>query len=90
MFDGDAYFASFAYLLSGGDSSSGQYQPYIRFTENSPTVGEDSDLGELGINYVISAHNLRLNLNYTSGDANASGAKGADIDAITFGMQIQI
>jgi hypothetical protein len=34
---------------------------------------------------------MRLNLNYTTGDANASGSKAADdIDTILFGMQFQI
>jgi len=89
MFDGDAYFASFAYLL-GNTGGSGMYQPYVRYTNNSPSVGESSSLTEVGVNYVISGHNLKLNLNLTSGDANASGAKGADTDAMTFGMQFQI
>ena len=89
MFDGDAYFASFAYLL-GDTGSSGMYQPYVRYTSNEPTVGASSSLTEVGVNYVISGHNLRLNLNLSSGDANASGAQGTDTDTITFGMQFQI
>ncbi len=88
MFDGDAYFASFAYLLGG--QGKGQYQPYVRFTSNEPTVGDSSSLSEFGVNYIISGQNMKLNLNYTTGDANASGAKGADNDAILFGMQIQV
>ncbi len=89
MFDGDAYFASFAYLLpdTGGP---GRYQPYVRYTSNDPSSGKSSDLAELGVNYVISGHNLKLNLNATSGDANASGARGTDTDTITFGVQFQI
>lgn len=89
MFDGDANFASFAYLMPG-ETGASQYQPYLRLTSNSPTVGDSSSLTEVGVNYVVSGHNLKLNLNLTSGDANASGAKGADNDTITFGMQIQI
>jgi len=89
MFDGDAYFASFAWLMPG-DMGASQYQPYFRFTQNSPTIGEDSSLTEVGVNYVISGHNLRLNLNYTSGDASLTGNKGGDNDAILFGMQFQI
>ncbi len=90
MFDGDAYFASAAYLLPA-NGGPGQFQPYIRYTNNDPSSGDDSDLTELGVNYVISGHNLRLNLNVTSGDANASGVKAAnDTDTITFGMQFQI
>ena len=89
MFDGDAYFASFAYLL-GDTGGSGMFQPYVRYTNNSPSVGASSSLTEVGVNYVISGHNLKLNLNVTDGDANASGAKGVDTTAITFGMQFQI
>ncbi len=90
MFDGNAYFASFAYLLPG-DTGASQFQPYLRFTSNNPTVGDSSSLTELGVNYVISGHNMKLNLNYTTGDANASGSKAAnDIDTILFGMQFQI
>ena len=89
MFDGDAYFASFAYLL-GNTGGSGMFQPYVRYTNNSPSVGASSSLTEVGVNYVISGHNLKLNLNVTDGDANASGAKGVDTTAITFGMQFQI
>jgi len=89
MFDGEAYFASFAYLI-GNTIGPGMFQPYVRYTNNSPSVGASSSLTEAGVNYVVSGHNLKLNLNLTSGDANASGAKGADTDAITFGMQFQI
>jgi len=89
MFDGDASFASFAYLIPG-DTGESQYQPYLRVTSNSPTAGASSSLTEVGVNYIISGHNMRLNLNYTTGDASLTGAKGADNDAILFGMQIQI
>jgi hypothetical protein len=89
MFDGDANFASFAYLLPG-DTGASQFQPYLRLTSNSPTVGSSSSLTEVGVNYIVLGHNLKLNLNITSGDANASGAKGADNDSILFGMQFQI
>ncbi|MCF6337743.1 MAG: OprO/OprP family phosphate-selective porin [Gammaproteobacteria bacterium] len=90
MFDGEAYFASAAYLL-GNTGGSGMYQPYVRYTENSPSVGDSSSLTEVGVNYIVSGQNLKLNLNFTTGDANASGAKAAtDVDAITFGMQFQI
>ena len=89
MFDGDAYFLSVAYLM-GHNSGPGMYQPYLRYTSNEPNSGASSSLTELGLNYIISAHNLKLNVNLTTGDANASGAAGNDVDAITFGAQFQI
>ena len=89
MFDGSAYFASAAYLI-GAQFGPGKLQPYVRYTNNDPLVGSSSSLSELGVNYIITGQNLRLNLNYTSGDANASGSKGTDTDTVLFGMQFQI
>jgi len=90
MFDGKAYFGTAAYLI-GNSNGAGKYQPYVRFTKNDPTVGKDSDLSEVGVNYVISGQNMKFNLNYTSGDASASGAAAAtDIKTVLFGMQFQI
>ena len=89
LFDGDAYFITAAYLF-GQAVGPGQFQPYIRYNSNEPESGSDSDLTELGLNYVIEGHNLRLNFNYTDGDANLSGARGPDVNTLTFGVQIQI
>ncbi len=89
MFDGNAYFASFAYLIGNG-AGSGKFQPYVRYTSNNPSVGDSSSLTEVGVNYVVSGHNLKLNLNFTSGDASASGTKGTDSNTVLFGMQFQI
>jgi hypothetical protein len=89
LFDGDAYFVTVAYLI--GSSGTVKWQPYVRFTSNEPdgTV-PDSDLTELGLNMIIKGHNARMNVSWTSGDANLSGAPGADVDSLSFGVQIQI
>jgi len=89
MFDGEAQFLSAAYLV-GQNIGAGKLQPYLRYTENKPSVGQSSDLTELGVNYVIAGHNMKWNLNYSSGDANASGAAGTDSDSLLFGMQFQL
>lgn len=89
MFDGEAYFASAAYLM-GAQYGSGKLQPYVRYTSNKPSVGDSSSLSEFGVNYIISGHNMKLNLNFTSGDASASGSKGTDTNTVLFGMQFQI
>lgn len=89
MFDGNAYFLSAAYLV-GQKTGPGQLQPYLRYTSNNPSSGASSSLTEFGLNYVISGHNLKVNLNLTSGDANASGAAGNDTQTLTLGMQFQI
>lgn len=88
LFDGESYFATAAYLLPG--SGSVRYQPYLRYVKNEPSGALDSDLTEVGVNFVINGHNTRLNLNYTSGDANITGYRGADTDALFFGVQVQI
>jgi hypothetical protein len=85
-------FVSFAYLLpSNGDGM--KWQPYVRYVENDPDAGftaDESDLGELGLNMIINGHNARLNLNWSSGDAFLTGLPVADVDKLSFGVQIQI
>jgi hypothetical protein len=88
MFDGDAYFVTAAYLLGGNGTL--RYQPYVRYTSNEPESGADSDLAELGLNLIMKGHNARLNVSYTSGDANLTGSPGPDVDTLSFGVQIQI
>lgn len=89
LFDGDSYFVSAAYLFPT-KVGIGQFQPYVRFVENNPSDAASNDLVEIGTNYVIKGHNARLNINYSSGDANASGFAGNDVDTLLFGVQIQI
>lgn len=91
LFDGNSYFATAAYLFKGPDGSKGDFQPYIRYVKNNPSDTSSSDLTEIGLNYIIQGHNARVNLNYSTGDANISGFQGADdIDLLTFGIQFQI
>ncbi len=87
LFDGDSYFLSVAYLFPG--EGFGRFQPYVRFVENRPDDGANSDLTEVGLNYVIAAHNARFNLNFSSGDAGISGYQGADTDSLSLGVQLQ-
>ena len=91
LFDGDAYFVTAAYLFAD-KMGMGQLQPYVRFTENKPDFADqpNSDLTEIGVNYIISGHNLRLNANFTTGDANLTGLAGPKVDGFSVGVQIQI
>ena len=68
----------------------GRFQPYFRYTSNEPDSGADSDLTEFGLNYIIKGHNLRLNLNYTTGTASLLGSRGEPSETLFFGVQIQI
>ncbi len=88
LFDGTSYFATAAFLV-GSNVGPGKFQPYARFNKNSPSSGKSSDLTEVGLNYIVSGHNLRFNANVTSGDAGISGAAGADVKSFSFGMQQQ-
>ncbi len=89
LFDGESAFATAAYLFPS-DVGPGKFQPYLRLVENSPSDGVSSSATELGLNYVVNGHNTRLNFNYVSGDANASGYAGADTDTFSLGMQVQL
>ncbi|MGW8369355.1 MAG: hypothetical protein ACWGPN_11845, partial [Gammaproteobacteria bacterium] len=88
LFDGDAYFATVAFLF--GTDGWMKPQPYVRYTSNRPDSGTNSDLTEVGLNLIINGHNARLNFNYTSGDANLSGYPGSDTETLSFGAQVQI
>jgi len=89
LFEGTSYFVTAGYLFPA-EVGPGKFQPYVRFVENDPDDADDSDLTELGVNYVIDGFNAKLNLNYNTGDANISGYPGADVDSVSFGVQIQI
>ena len=90
MFDGESSFVTVAYLFPN-EMGPGKLQPYVRMTATTPNEGDESNLMELGLNYVISGHNLRLNANVTTGDANPSGMKSEnDVMTIAFGFQLQI
>ncbi|MAT93549.1 MAG: hypothetical protein CME59_13195 [Halioglobus sp.] len=89
LFEGTSYFFTAGYLFPQ-DVGPGKFQPYARYVVNDPDDSDDSDLTELGVNYVIDGFNAKLNLNYNTGDANISGYQGADVDSVSFGIQVQI
>ena len=88
LFQGNAYFFTAGLLLSD-KLGPGRLQPYVRHVKNSPDDGSDSNLNEIGINYVVDGHKLRFNANYTTGDANLSGYQAADVDRVSLGAQLQ-
>ena len=96
LFDGDSWFGTFAWLFPA-EVGIGKFQPYVRYTSTSPDdYADDSDLLELGLNYVIRSHNAKVTLSYTNGDANLTGEPGEagspfqDGSAILLGAQVQI
>ncbi|GJM05757.1 MAG: hypothetical protein DHS20C09_17530 [marine bacterium B5-7] len=88
LFDGDSVFATLSYLYPE-KIGFGKFQPYFRYVENNPSGAASSDSIEFGTNYIISGHKAKLNLSYVSGDTNASGYAGRDVDKFTFGVQVQ-
>jgi len=90
LFDGKSYFTTVAYLFPD-EVGPGKLQPYVRYVKNKPSDADSSDSAEIGLNYIISGHNTRLNINYVDGNTNASGYPGDDdMGVFTFGMQLQI
>lgn len=89
LHDGTSAFATAGFLI-GNPVGPVHFQPYVRHTSNFPDAGKSSHLSELGVNYVIDGHNLRLNSNLTYGDANASGAANENKTlSFTLGAQYQ-
>ena len=90
LFDGNAWFLTGAWLFPQ-QVGIGQFQPYARYTSNEPDFdAEDSDLIEVGLNYVIKGHNALVNVNYTDGDAWLVGVPKDDVSTFTVGVQVQI
>ena len=89
LFDGTAYFVTGAWLFPA-EIGIGKFQPYARYTKNKPSYDDDSDLYELGVNYIIKGHDAKINASYTNGDANLSGSPGLDGGALVIGVQLQI
>ena len=88
LFDGDSFYVTAGYLIPE-IIGIGKLQPYFRHTKNSPADGKNSDTSEWGTNYVLAGSKANINLNYTHGDANASGYAGERKSNVTLGLQLQ-
>ncbi|MEH6466007.1 MAG: hypothetical protein V7722_00135 [Porticoccus sp.] len=88
LFDGDSHYATAGYLFRTAVGP-GRLQPYLRYTKNNPSDANSSDSMEWGLNYVIAGNKASVNLNYVSGDTNASGYAGNDTDTVTLGIMLQ-
>ena len=91
LFDGDAFFVTAAYLFPK-DMGMGRVQPYVRYTSNEPDFAgmEDSDLTEIGVNYIIKGHNLRLKRQLHDGRRQSHRSCRAGRQRLFGGVQIQI
>lgn len=95
MFSGDAYMGTALYMFSK-EVGIGKFQPYIRYTKNSPDDSSDRDEFEAGVNYIIDGQNARISAFYQYGDILTKGlnytpsASGDDVSAFKIGVQIQL
>ncbi|CAH9017677.1 hypothetical protein [Candidatus Nitrosacidococcus sp. I8] len=93
-FEGNAYTASALYLFPE-KVLIGQFQPYVRWTDNIPFNSSNRDEIEAGVNYVIDGHDARISLFYQYGDINTKGrvwvpgVSGPKVSAIGLGVQFQ-
>lgn len=94
MFDGDAWTATALYLFPE-KIIWGQFQPYVRYTENKPDASADRDEFEVGLNYIINGHNARIAAFYQVGDIETKGlnyaptATGDDVGVFKAALQVQ-
>lgn len=88
LFDGDSYYATAGYIFPK-QVGPGKFQPYIRYMKTNPSDAGSSNSTELGLNYIIAGNKLSANLNFVTGDANASGYAGRDTDTLTLGLMLQ-
>lgn len=95
LFEGDAYTGTILYLFPQ-KVWIGQFQPYVRYTNNNPNNSPQRDEIEAGLNYVIDGHNARISLFYQYGDIATKGrvytstVTGDDVNAVKLGIQIQL
>ena len=94
LFSGDAAMGTALYLFPQ-EIGIGQFQPYVRYTQNNPDESDDRDEIEAGVNYIISGHNARISAFYQYGDIATKGlnytpsASGDDVNAFKVGVQLQ-
>lgn len=96
LFDGQSFSVVGLFLLPN-EVGIGKLQPYVRYTGIYADNSSNRDETEVGINYVISGHNMRVSLFYQYGDIATKGitnwtptAAGDDVHRVGLGVQLQI
>lgn len=95
IFEGHAYMGTALYLFSQ-KVWTGQFQPYVRWTDNRPSNSSERNEVEVGLNYVLDGHDARIALFYQYGDINSKGrvwvpsAEGEKVSAVGIGIQLQL
>jgi hypothetical protein len=82
---GDGYLIGAAYLIPG-KVAWGQFQPFFRYQNyDNDLTHLTSNEYDLGLNYIIDAHNARISLDYSKNNNDG----GADFDRFIAGIQLQ-
>lgn len=95
IFEGNAYMAAALYLFSQ-KILIGQFQPYVRWTDDKPVNSSNRDEVEVGLNYIIHGYDARISLFYQYGDINSKGrvwtpgVTGNKVSAVGIGVQFQL
>jgi hypothetical protein len=87
LYQGNGYFVLGSYLLAN-KTGWGKFQPMLRYQKLEPDTGYgvETDIAEIGLNYIIDGHNARVALVY--GDADPTGAPSTNF--VQLGVQLQI
>ncbi|MCQ8180604.1 hypothetical protein NP603_05760 [Methylomonas sp. SURF-1] len=95
MFEGNAFDVSGMYLFPQ-KVGIGQFQPFLRYVNVSPSTSSTREVYEAGINYIIDGHNAKIFASYQYGDLLTKGinykstATGDDVSQMMVGFQWQI
>ncbi len=88
-YQGDGYFILGSYLFPN-KIGIGQLQPMVRYQNVDQDNGVESDITELGVNYVIDGHNARVSFVYGDVEQDLPGGGDASADFFQIGLQLQI
>lgn len=95
MFEGNAVDVSGMYLFPQ-KIGIGQFQPFVRYVNVSPSTSSPREVYEGGVNYIIDGHNAKIFASYQYGDLLTKGlnykstAAGENVSQMMVGFQWQI
>jgi len=89
-YQGEGYFVLGSYLFPN-KIGIGQLQPMLRYQNvDVDNGGPETDIVELGLNYIIDGHNARVSFVYGDAEVDLAGGGDADADFFQIGVQLQI
>ena len=88
-YQGDGYFVLGSYLFPQ-KVGIGQLQPMVRYQNKDVDNGDETDITEVGLNYIIDGHNARISFVYGEEDVDVAGGGDTDTNFFQIGVQLQI